>query len=153
MNVYTHRVRVRYGECDMQGVVFNAHYLAYADDAVDTWLRDVLPNGLYASGGTDAAFDMMAKATSIVWSSPLRFGEVADLACEVTRWGTTSFDVTITGTVTSAPRFVIVITYVSIGAASQRPCPVPDNVRAALGTPSPARGTASPAGRTVTPPA
>jgi acyl-CoA thioester hydrolase len=153
MSVYTHRVRVRYGECDMQGVVFNAHYLAYADDAVDTWLRDVLPNGLYASGGTDAGFDMMAKATSIVWSSPLRFGELADLACEVTRWGTTSFDVTITGTVTSAPRFVIIITYVSVGAASQRPCPVPDNVRVALGTPSPARGTASPAGRTVTPPA
>jgi len=26
---YRHTVRVRYGECDMQSVVFNAHYLAY----------------------------------------------------------------------------------------------------------------------------
>ena len=26
-------LRVRYHECDQQGVVFNAHYLAYADMA------------------------------------------------------------------------------------------------------------------------
>jgi acyl-CoA thioesterase FadM len=28
---------VRYGEVDMQRVVFNAHYLAYCDDAVERW--------------------------------------------------------------------------------------------------------------------
>ena len=33
---------VRYGECDQQGVVFNAHYMAYCDDASDRWLRDRL---------------------------------------------------------------------------------------------------------------
>src|SRR5688500_1093405 len=43
---YVHEVRVRYGECDMQRVVFNAHYMAYCDDAVDTWFRAFLtPNG------------------------------------------------------------------------------------------------------------
>lgn len=30
---------VRYSECDQQGVVFNAHYLAYADEAVEHVLR------------------------------------------------------------------------------------------------------------------
>jgi acyl-CoA thioesterase FadM len=30
---YRHTIRVRYGECDMQRVVFNAHYFAYCDDA------------------------------------------------------------------------------------------------------------------------
>ena len=39
---YVHRVRVRYGECDMQRVVFNANYLAYIDDATDTWFRETL---------------------------------------------------------------------------------------------------------------
>ena len=28
---HTHRLRVRYGECDPQGVVFNAQYFAYFD--------------------------------------------------------------------------------------------------------------------------
>ena len=36
---YVHRIQVRYGEVDMQRVVFNAHYLAYCDDAVENWLR------------------------------------------------------------------------------------------------------------------
>ncbi|MFM7093508.1 MAG: acyl-CoA thioesterase, partial [Actinomycetota bacterium] len=37
--LYEHRIRIRYGECDMQKVVFNAHYLAYCDDAADCWMR------------------------------------------------------------------------------------------------------------------
>jgi len=28
---FRHRLRPRYAECDAQGVVFNAHYLAYLD--------------------------------------------------------------------------------------------------------------------------
>ena len=39
---FRHSIRVRYGECDMQGVVFNAHYLAYVDDALEhrrLWLH------------------------------------------------------------------------------------------------------------------
>jgi phenylalanyl-tRNA synthetase beta subunit len=30
---FTHRIRVRYAEVDGQGVVFNAHWLTYFDDA------------------------------------------------------------------------------------------------------------------------
>ena len=33
------KLRVRYGECDPQGVVFNAHYLAYFDIAITELLR------------------------------------------------------------------------------------------------------------------
>lgn len=33
-------IKIRYGEVDRQGVVFNAHYLAYLDDVVDSWLRE-----------------------------------------------------------------------------------------------------------------
>ena len=36
------QVRVRYGEVDMQRVVFNAHYLAYIDDTMESWLYAVL---------------------------------------------------------------------------------------------------------------
>jgi len=32
---YRHSIRVRYGEVDRQGVVFNAHYMAYMDDALE----------------------------------------------------------------------------------------------------------------------
>jgi len=45
---YTHHVRIRYGEVDMQRVVFNAHYLAYCDDAADLWFRSI---GALLEGG------------------------------------------------------------------------------------------------------
>src|SRR5690606_13642628 len=48
---FVHRVRVRYGEVDMQQVVFNAHYLAYCDDPADLWFQAM---GLdFGDGGWD----------------------------------------------------------------------------------------------------
>jgi len=127
---YEHRIRVRYGECDMQRVVFNAHYTAYCDDAVDTWFREVLaPDG---GGYESVGFDVMVKKIELVWHSPLVFGETAVLACSVGRWGTASFDVAIAGTAGGEPRFDATITYVSVVPGEHRPTPVPEQVRAAL---------------------
>ena len=38
---YTHQIRIRYVDCDMQGVVYNAHYLTFIDDAFDCWMREL----------------------------------------------------------------------------------------------------------------
>jgi acyl-CoA thioester hydrolase len=129
---YHQQVRVRYGECDMQGVVFNAHYLAYCDDAVDTWLRQVLPGEVYSAGGDGATFDFMTKTAAVTWYRGLRFGELADLDCSVSRFGRTSFDITIEGSVAGEPSFTTNLTYVSVEPGTHRPCPVPDHVRVAL---------------------
>jgi acyl-CoA thioester hydrolase len=52
---FRHRVRVRYGECDSQGVLFNAHYLAFADLTLTERWRSALPGGYAAmvASGTD----------------------------------------------------------------------------------------------------
>jgi acyl-CoA thioester hydrolase len=128
---YRQQFRVRYGECDMQGVVFNAHYLAYCDDAVDTWVREVLPGEVYA-GGDGATFDFMTKVASVTWYRGLRFGELVDLDCTVSRFGRTSFEITIEGSVDGEPSFTTNLTYVSVEPGTHRPCPVPDHVRVAL---------------------
>ena len=36
MAALRHRLRVRYSDCDPQGVLFNANYLTYFDDAAAT---------------------------------------------------------------------------------------------------------------------
>jgi acyl-CoA thioester hydrolase len=127
---YIHEIRIRYGECDMQRVVFNAHYFAYCDDAVDTWFRSVLaPDG---SGFESIGFDFMLKKVELVWHAPLVFGEVAQLECSVSRWGNTSFDVRVVGTAGGSPRFDATITYVSTVPHQNTPQPVPANVRALL---------------------
>ena len=52
---------VRYGECDRQGVVFNSHYQAYLDDAVDVWLRRLDPE--FEQRG----WELMVKKATIEW--------------------------------------------------------------------------------------
>ena len=133
---YVHTLRVRYGECDMQRVVFNANYFVYCDDAVDTWTRFALADELKKSGtSTDlhaVGFDFMLKTTQLTWHSPVKFGDTLDMKCEVSRWGNSSFDVAINGSVNGDSRFDAVITYVSVDPTSQRPAPIPAFVKDAL---------------------
>ena len=72
---YVHHVRIRYGEVDMQQVVFNAHYLAYCDDAADLWFRSI---GALLEGGE---WDVMVKKATITWDGGARVHD--DLAIAV----------------------------------------------------------------------
>ena len=47
MHPFVHRLRVRYHECDAQGVVFNANHVAYVDVALTELWRAVF--GSYSS--------------------------------------------------------------------------------------------------------
>ena len=124
---YRHSVRIRYGECDMQRVVFNANYLAYIDDATDTWMRTAL--GEFETTG----FDFMVKKLTIEWQSAARFGELLELELEVTRWGTSSYDIGVVGRVGGRPVLTATVLYVSTVPGKATPRPVPDDVRRALG--------------------
>ena len=117
------RIRVRYGECDMQGVVFNAHYLAYVDDVVEQWLATTL---------TPDDLDYMVRKAEIEWESPARRGDTLDLAARVSRWGRTSFDLTVSGAVAGRPVFTATLTCVNVTPGTHTPVPVSEKVRAAL---------------------
>jgi acyl-CoA thioester hydrolase len=125
---FIHELRVRYGECDMQGVVFNANYLAYVDDAIDEWFQHVL-NGDYAG-----VFDCMAKKVELEWFAPAKKGDVVRMATRVTRWGRTSFDVEVDATVAGRPIFTATLVYVSVTPGTHEPCATPEVVREALGS-------------------
>ena len=133
---YVEQTRVRYHECDMQQVVFNANYWMYADDSVAQWIRAAIG----AESGQPAAevdlgatgFDFMLKTATGTWHAPARYGDVIDAECSVTRWGNTSFDVLVSMSVRGAPVFDCTITYVSTTPGAPKPTPVPDHVRSAL---------------------
>lgn len=122
---YVHRIRPRYGEIDMQRVVFNAHYLAYCDDAADSWFRQV------GAGLTDDWWDVMLKRADITWDGAARLGDDLAIALSVNRWGRTSFDVLFEGTVGPQRVFQAVITYVAVKTGTTETIPVPDDFRAA----------------------
>ena len=122
-----HHVRVRYGEVDMQRVVFNAHYLAYCDDAADLWLRSI------GAGLEDGWWDVMVKRAEIVWSGAARVHDEIAISLDVARWGNTSFDLAFEGRVADAPVFNATVTYVAVRTGSNEPVRVPDDFRAAAG--------------------
>jgi acyl-CoA thioester hydrolase len=127
---FQHRFRVRYVDGDAQKVMHNAQYLAYIDDAVDTWLRAAL--GTFEE---TAGFDVMLKRATVEWHAPARVGDHVDCSCAVTRWGHTSFDVEVIGTIGGAPCFTAQLVQVSTEPGAPRPVPIPEAVRAALGGP------------------
>jgi YbgC/YbaW family acyl-CoA thioester hydrolase len=127
---FVHHVRPRYGEIDLQRVVFNAHYLAYCDDAADLWLRSF---GLQPE---TSPWDVMVKKAVITWSGAARVHDDLAIAVRVSRWGTTSFDVTFEGTVDDRPVFVAELTYVAVRAGTTETVRVPDDFRAVAGGPA-----------------
>jgi acyl-CoA thioester hydrolase len=85
---FRHRIRVRFNECDGQGVVFYANYLMYFDVAITELLREAVGDGY--SGLIANGTDMMVAEATIRYRAPARFDDELDLVATVTRIGTTS---------------------------------------------------------------
>jgi acyl-CoA thioester hydrolase len=84
---FTHELRVRYGECDPQGIVFNANYLLYFDVAfMEFWRSRVGTWQEMIDGGVDA---LVAEA-NVRFLSPARFDDVLGLEVVMDKLGTTS---------------------------------------------------------------
>lgn len=124
---YHHAVRARYVDCDMQGVVYNAHYLTFIDDGFDCWMRALEPHFETVHG-----WEVMLKKAEILWDGPAHFGETIDIACDVTRWGTTSFDTAFVGSVDERAVFSSTVTYVVVDHEEHRPMAIPDVLRTHL---------------------
>jgi acyl-CoA thioester hydrolase len=79
-------LRVRYSECDPQGVVFNANYLMYFDLAMTELWREL---GGYQEM-VEAGVDMVVGEATIRYLAPLRFDDEFEVVARVTRLGDTS---------------------------------------------------------------
>src|SRR4051794_4233372 len=87
MAPFQHTIRVRYQECDAQGVVYFARYPEYYDLALTELWREML--GSYQAmvdGGTDLVVAQM----SIEYHAPARFEDLIDVQLTVERLGETS---------------------------------------------------------------
>jgi acyl-CoA thioester hydrolase len=126
---FVHTVRPRYAEVDMQGVVFNAHWLTYFDEACTRWFGHL---GYEASVAFFEDFDVMLVKAGLEWSGPAGFDEPVAIAVAPVRLGTKSFDVRYTATVADRPVCVGTITYVSVRPGTHDSTPIPTELRARL---------------------
>ena len=111
---------VRFIECDQQGIVFNAHYLVWADEAVNVW---------WARRGVDwtqlnaAGWDYVVVASDLQWRSSARWGDTVAVDAELERLGTTSVTVAFSIRVGDRLCCTVRTTYVCTAAGSPAPWP------------------------------
>ena len=84
---FVHRMRVRYGECDAQGVLFNANYLAYIDHTITEIWRAAY--GSY-DAMLDRGLDIVVAETNLRFRSAARFDDEVEIQARVDHLGTTS---------------------------------------------------------------
>jgi len=84
---FVHTLRVRYSECDSQGVLFNANYLTYVDHTITEMWRA-------AYGGyktmLDRGIDIVVAEANMRFLGSAQFDELITLEATVTHLGTTS---------------------------------------------------------------
>ena len=126
---FVHRLRVRFHECDPQGVVFNAHYFTYFDVALTEMWREAFGSyGEVVASGTDVVV-VEAGAT---FRAPARFDEELDVELRVARLGNTSMQ---TATAIRRDGELLVegrLVHVFIDTATMAKKAIPDHMRAGL---------------------
>lgn len=126
---FTLLLRVRYGECDAQQVVFNARYGDYIDVAATEFYRALF--GSYQAL-LDRGLDSQVVRMSTDWSSPARFDDVLELRVQTLRLGTTSYSLQVDILQHAEQRLVArsEITYVMVDAQTFGKVAIPDDLRA-----------------------
>jgi acyl-CoA thioester hydrolase len=126
---FRHQLRVRYNECDPQGVVFNANYVTYFDIALTELWREAI--GPYTDM-TDAGTDMVVAEVWARYLGAARFDDVLDIEVIPTRLGntamTTRTEVRLDGRLVVEGR----MRHVFVDATTREKRPIPDYVRRGL---------------------
>jgi acyl-CoA thioester hydrolase len=126
---FVHRLRVRYHECDAQGVVFNANYIAYFDVALTELWREAF--GSYAAM-FDSGVDIVVAEVNARYHAPAAFDDEIDLQVTITRMGTTGMTSSID--VVRGDHLLLAghIRHVFVSVGTHEKTPIPDEIRAGL---------------------
>ncbi|MBM7063315.1 acyl-CoA thioesterase [Pseudomonas sp. UL073] len=124
---FSHPLRVRWAEVDPQSIVFNGHYLTYADVAITEYFRALgvaYPADLSRDGG-----DFFAVKTVLEYFAPARFDDCLEIGVRVGRLGRSSLSFVVgiwrDGALLTAGEVI----YVHADAATRSSSPLPDWLR------------------------
>jgi YbgC/YbaW family acyl-CoA thioester hydrolase len=127
---FFHRLRVRWVEVDMQKIVFNGHYLMYADTAVaDYWRALGLP---YEEAMHQLQGDLYVKKATVEYHASARMDDRLDVGLRCARIGTSSM--TFESGIFRGDQLLVTvhIVYVFADPATQTSRPVPPTLRAVI---------------------
>ena len=126
---FAHQLRVRYAECDPQGVVFNSHFLAYFDiNITELWRA--------AFGGyramTDRGIDLVVAEAQLRYRASARFDDELTLEIAVAQLGNTA--ITTRHRITRDGELLVEGTerHVVVSLETMTKTPIPDWIRDGL---------------------
>jgi len=127
---FRYYLRVRYGECDAQKVVFNARYADYVDMGTIEFLRALGFGEAVVSG----VLDYQLVKLTIEWKGPARFDQVLELSVYASRVGNTSFTVVTEFRIAGDAAIIATgeTVYVLVDPKTLTKIQIPDELRAAL---------------------
>src|SRR4051794_14848240 len=126
---FVHRLRVRYHECDAQGIVFNATWFAFFDVTLTALCQAAF--GSYTAMVRGGA-DVVVVDASARFLAPGRFEDELDIAMAIERLGATSMTSSFTAT-RDADRLVEGrVVHVFVDPATMAKQAIPPHVRDAL---------------------
>ena len=130
MDRFRYFLRVRYGECDPQRVVFNARYGDYVDLAVAEFFRALGFEKEIQTGELDY---QLVKQT-IEWRAPARYDQVLEISVSTKHLGTTSFTLQTDFRLVGDERVIVTseTIYVHVDTHTLTKAPLPPHVREAL---------------------
>lgn len=125
------RQKIRYSDCDPQGIVFNGNYARYWDDAMTDWLEEA---GFGGAGLGGIGADVVTARLEIDFQAAAGLGDTLETDLAVERFGNTSMTVVIetrrvSDAVTVASGRAV---YVFVDPDTFRPVPVPAEIRSRL---------------------
>lgn len=121
-----HRLTVRWAEVDAQKIVFNAHYLMYADVAVtDYWKQMAMP---YAQSWATLGGELFVKKATVTYHASAQMGDVLDVGIRCVKQGNTSLQ--FEAGIFRGQQLLNTVELVYVFAdATQTPQPVPQQLR------------------------
>ena len=84
---FVHQLRVRYHECDAQGIVFNAHHFAFFDITLTELWREAF--GSY-DAMVDAGSDVVVVDAQASFKASPRFDDLLDIEMTIAKLGGSS---------------------------------------------------------------
>lgn len=128
MSCMATKQKIRYSDCDPQGIVFNGNYARYWDDAMTDWFDDLETTGPALE---EFGIDVVTARLEIDFKASATLRDVLETSIEVESVGNTSFVLLVVTTKESDQTIVATgkLVVVCVDRETFRPTPVPEAFR------------------------
>jgi len=124
------RLRVRWAETDMQGIVFNGHYLTYFDVAITEYWRAIgMP---YPAAFAGTGVDLFAVKSTVEYLAPARYDDMIEVGCRAARLGRSSIGFALVIWRGGEPITKGEVVYACADPVARRAVPIPASLRQAI---------------------